>query len=161
AASRRLGAVLLQFPFFFANAEPARERLRRLADSLRGAGAPLVVELRHNSWTGEPGLAFLRDAGLSIANIDLPLASTSVAPATRRTGPVAYVRLHGRNAEKWFRKDAGRDDKYDYLYGAEELDEWISRILELHDEADRTFVITNNHFRGQAVTNALELRARL
>ncbi len=158
-AESRLGAVLLQFPFFFDFSDAARERLERLRDAF--AGLPLVVEVRHDSWTDDRGLAFLADRSFSIANVDMPLSRTSVRPGTLRTGPIAYVRLHGRNAAAWFSKEAGRDEKYDYLYGETEVEEWVSRIQKLRDEAERTFVVANNHFRGQAVTNALEIRARL
>ena len=41
--------------------------------------------------------------------------------AARVTSPVAYLRLHGRNAADWFREGAGRDARYDYLYSHEEL----------------------------------------
>ena len=42
------------------------------------------------------------------------------------TSPVAYVRVHGRNYRDWFRKGAGRDARYDYLYPAGELEPWAS-----------------------------------
>lgn len=158
-AAGRLGAVLLQFPFYFTDTEAARARVRRLRDAL--ASLPLAIEVRHDSWTGSDGLAFLGGAGLSICNVDMPLARHSPPPASLVTGPLGYVRLHGRNASAWFSKDASRDEKYDWLYGENEIEEWVSRILRLREEADRTFVIANNHFRGQAVTNALELKARL
>ena len=75
------------------------------------------------------------------------------------TGPVGYVRLHGRNAKAWFTKNAGRDQKYDYLYSPEELKDWVEGVQSM--EADRIFVITNNHFQGKAVVNALQLMRAL
>lgn len=158
-AADRLGAVLLQFPFFFSDTEAARSRVLSIRDAL--ASLPLAIEVRHDSWTAREGLEFLARAGLSICNVDMPLASRSVRPAALVTGKLCYVRLHGRNAAAWFSKDASRDEKYDWLYGEAEIEEWVRRILRLREESERTFVIANNHFRGQAVTNALELRARL
>ena len=159
AAAARLGAVLVQFPFYFSDTAAARDRVAAIRDAL--APLPLAVEVRHDSWTRPEGLAFLSGLGLSICNVDMPLARDSVRPGAMVTGPIGYVRLHGRNANAWFSKDASRDAKYDWLYGEAEIDEWIARAVKLRDETERTFVVANNHFRGQAATNALELRARL
>ncbi|MBU4331094.1 MAG: DUF72 domain-containing protein [Acidobacteria bacterium] len=70
----------------------------------------------------------------------------------------AYMRLHGRNYQNWFKKDAGRDARYDYLYSGDELREWVDRIKELGGKSEKVFVITNNHYRGQALVNALQLK---
>jgi len=71
------------------------------------------------------------------------------------------VRLHGRNQEAWFRKGAGRDAKYDYLYREDELAEWIERIHEIARASEKTYVFTNNHYRGQAPANALQILSKL
>ena len=77
------------------------------------------------------------------------------------TAPVAYVRVHGRNYRDWFRKGAGRDARYDYLYTAGELEPWAERVkaLAAAAQAPDVYVITNNHFRGQAVANAKMLES--
>jgi len=155
----RLGAILLQFPFFFRNTRPNRARLAHLAAGLRGW--PCAVELRDRSWLIEPALDFLRRLELSIADIDLPQAADSVPPGEWTTGPLGYVRLHGRNARAWFDKGAGRDEKYDYLYSPAELEEWAARIRSIAGATDSTYVVTNNHFGGQAVANAFELSREL
>jgi uncharacterized protein YecE (DUF72 family) len=154
--ARKLGAVLLQFPWFFRDGEKERDRIRRAADALRG-GAPLVIELRHVSWLD--ALDFLRGQGLNFCNIDQPRSSTAITGTRLVTGPVGYVRLHGRNAAAWFSKDAGRDQKYDYLYSREELRLWEEAIREM--EAEKLFVILNNHFQGKAIANALMLMKAL
>ena len=69
--------------------------------------------------------------------------------------------MHGRNYENWFKEKAPRDDRYNYLYSLDELDPWVTRIKELEAHTAETYVITNNHFRGQAVVNALEIKAAL
>jgi len=73
----------------------------------------------------------------------------------------SYVRLHGRNYQDWFREGAGRDDRYNYLYSKSELEDWVSRIKKLAEGSDRVFVITNNHYRGQALANALQIKNML
>jgi len=113
--------------------------------------------VRNKSWLIEPALDFLRRLDLSIVDIDLPQAKDSVPPGTWTTGPLGYVRLHGRNARAWFDRKAGRDQKYDYLYTPPEIADWCDRIRSIAGSTDSTYVVTNNHFGGQAVANAFEL----
>jgi uncharacterized protein YecE (DUF72 family) len=40
----------------------------------------------------------------------------------------------------------------------DELDPWVKRIRAIADQAQNTYVVTNNHYRGQAVVNALQLQ---
>lgn len=63
----------------------------------------------------------------------------------------------------WFRKAAGRDARYDYLYPASELEPWVERTVAI--ARDRTTenvdVVFNNHYRAQAVVNAVQFKALL
>jgi uncharacterized protein YecE (DUF72 family) len=154
-----LGALLVQFPWSFKSEPAARSYLRELLDRFREF--PLVLEVRHDSWNTEEFYSFLEERGVGFCNVDQPLIGRSLAPSDRATGKVGYVRLHGRNYRDWFREDAGRDARYDYLYSEEELDGWIERIADVSEAAASTYVITNNHFRGQAVVNALQIRSRV
>jgi uncharacterized protein YecE (DUF72 family) len=158
-ARERLGAILLQFPFWFRNTQPNRARLSALASRLDGW--PCALEVRDRSWLIDPALQYLRQLNLNIVNIDLPQSADSVPPGAWTTGPVGYVRLHGRNAQAWFDKGAHRDQKYDYLYSGEELEEWCGRIRSIASATDSVYVVTNNHFGGQAVANAFELARKL
>ncbi len=158
-AEGRLGAALLQVPWSFKRDDAGEEWLRGLFRAL--AGLPLVLEVRHASWDAPDFLAELAEAGVGIVNVDQPLFHASMRPGARVTAPVAYVRVHGRNFKDWFRKDAGRDARYDYLYRANELEPWAERVKALAD-AKRTsdvYVVTNNHFRGQAAANAAMLES--
>ncbi len=154
-----LGGLLLQFPWSFKNDPESRDYLNKLLD--RFAGYPLVVEIRHASWNDRAFFDFLTQRAIALCNIDQPRIGRSIGPSNRATGPIGYVRLHGRNYKDWFREDAGRDARYDYLYSEEELVPWMEKISEVSENASETYVITNNHFRGQAVVNALQIRARL
>jgi uncharacterized protein YecE (DUF72 family) len=154
-----LGALLLQFPWSYKNDPESRGYLEATLD--RFAPFPLVVEVRHASWNHPDFYAFLSERAVGFCNIDQPLIGRSLGPSERATGPVGYVRLHGRNYRDWFRDDAGRDARYDYLYSETELDPWMEKISEVSDTASSTYVITNNHFRGQAVVNALQIRSRI
>lgn len=152
----KLGALLAQFPWSFRRTAGNRAWLARLTDEF--AEFPLVVEIRHASWNTPEFFASLRDRGVGFVNIDQP-ARTGIEPTGRATAPVAYIRLHGRNLENWFRDDAGVNERYDYLYTAEELEPWRDRALQLERESEQVFVITNNHFEGKAVANAAMLKA--
>ncbi len=154
AQEGRLGAVLLQFPWSFKRAPESEEWLRGVLDAF--AGLPLVVEVRHASWDAPDVLDDLARAGAGIVNVDQPLFHASMRPGARVTSPVAYVRVHGRNYRDWFRKGAGRDARYDYLYTQGELEPWAERVKELAGSARApdVYVVTNNHFRGQAAANA-------
>ena len=46
------------------------------------------------------------------------------------------------------------------LYSDDELDPWVERIKQVADKAKQTFVITNNHARGQSLVNAFEILAQ-
>jgi uncharacterized protein YecE (DUF72 family) len=155
----KLGAVLLQFPWSFKNTDEERLYLTKLLE--RFNDYPLVLEVRHSSWNNPRIYEWLEELGVGICNVDQPLFSKSIKPAALSTSPVGYVRLHGRNYQDWFREKAPRDDRYNYLYSLDELEPWITRIKEIAAKTKESYVITNNHFRGQAVVNALEIKATL
>ena len=155
----RLGAVLVQFPWSFRYGPTEADWLARLAHTF--TELPLVVEVRHTSWLGDEAQQSLNGLGVGFCNIDQPPHRDGIPPTEQVMGGVGYVRLHGRNAENWFAKNATPSDRYDYLYREDELDEWIERIHRIADQADHTYVFTNNHYRGQAPANALQIMAKL
>ena len=157
----RLGAVLLQFPWSFKRGEGEQEWLRDLIAAF--APLPLVVEVRHDSWNTPEFFAELESRGVGFVNVDQPLFRHSIKPSAHATSHVGYVRVHGRNWKDWFRKNAGRDERYDYLYSASQLRPWVTRAQELAGDykTKEVYVVTNNHFRGQAVVNGLQMEAML
>jgi uncharacterized protein YecE (DUF72 family) len=155
----KLGAVLLQFPWSFKNTDDDRLYLTQLLERFREY--PLVLEVRHTSWNNEHIYEWLEERGVGICNIDQPVFSRSIRPAALTTSPVGYIRMHGRNYQNWFRDKAPRDERYNYLYSLDELDPWLDRIKQIAKQTRETYVITNNHFRGQAVVNAVEIKAAL
>jgi uncharacterized protein YecE (DUF72 family) len=159
ASSGKLGAMLLQFPWSFKNNDEERAYLTKLLEQFREY--PLVLEVRHSSWNNPQIHEWLEELGVGICNVDQPLFKKSIKPAALATSRVGYVRLHGRNYQDWFREKAPRDDRYNYLYSLDELEPWITRIKEIAAKTKESYVITNNHFRGQAVVNALEIKANL
>ena len=155
----KLGGLLVQFPWFFDNQRASRERLARIAGDFRGER--LFLEVRHRSWLAGACQDMFRKLGYGFVNIDQPLSRSAIPPTALATGKAAYFRFHGRNAKAWFDKKAGRDEKYDYLYSDEELDPWVEKIRALVGEVEVIHVVTNNHFRGQAPANALQIVKKL
>jgi uncharacterized protein YecE (DUF72 family) len=156
-AAKRLGAILLQFPFSF---HRTTETVSYLSAVLkRFADYPLVVEVRHASWDTRETLELLHVSGAAFCNIDQPIIGRSLAPSTQATSPVGYVRLHGRRYDTWFSDDATipAHERYNYLYTSEELAPWVTRVRKVTERARETFVVTNNHFQGKSVVNALQL----
>lgn len=153
----RLAALLAQFPWSYRNTPENSDYLLRLFALF--AEYPLAVEVRHGSWDTPAFYDMLRENRAGFCNIDQPLFDNSIKPsAVSTTSEFAYVRFHGRNTKNWFREDAGRDDRYDYLYTKDELGDWLTRIKELGTKSGKVYVITNNHYRGQALANALQIR---
>lgn len=155
----KFGALLLQFPWSFKNTEEDGAYLFNLLQRFRQY--PLVLEIRHASWNAPDIYERLEEFGVGICNIDQPLFKKSIRPDSLSTSSVGYVRLHGRNYKDWFRSEAPRDDRYNYLYSLEELEPWIVRIREVAKQTFESYVVTNNHFRGQAVVNALEIKSTI
>jgi len=153
----RLGAVLIQFPFSFHNTPETTAYIRRLAKQFHDY--PLVVEVRHSSWTAQKLNALLRELDVGFCNIDQPVIGRSVVPSEHATSSIGYVRLHGRRYDTWFTDDPAVPsyERYNYLYSEDELKPWAERIRKIATQADSTFVITNNHYQGKGVVNALDL----
>lgn len=155
--AEKLGAVLLQFPFSF---HCTKETIGYLSAVLkRFADYPLIVELRHASWQTNETLALLQEHNTGFCNIDQPIIGRSLEPSSASTSAVGYVRLHGRRYDTWFSDNSATPahERYNYLYSEEELDPWVSRIKTMKQNTRNTFVVTNNHYQGKAVVNALQL----
>ncbi len=154
-----LGALLLQFPWRF---RYSAENLDYLSDLFRCMkDFSLALEVRHGSWDREPFYRFLSENNVALCNIDQPVIGNSMRPEARLTAPLGYFRFHGRNYQNWFREGAGRDARYDYLYTKDEIRQLADRVRKVQKEAQETYVVTNNHFRGQALVNAMEILEEL
>jgi uncharacterized protein YecE (DUF72 family) len=71
------------------------------------------------------------------------------------------VRLHGRNYKEWFADNKQPSDRYNYLYTLKELEPWADRVRSVTERTRSTYVVTNNHFQGKAVVNAIQFAAML
>jgi uncharacterized protein YecE (DUF72 family) len=154
----KLACILAQFPHSFHPNPNNREYLSRLAEGLEGY--PVVVEFRGSDWVNEETFDQLRDLDLGFCCVDEPRLRGLMPPMAIVTGPLAYVRFHGRNEEKWWQHDFGWE-RYDYTYSEEELEEWVPRIRELNEQAPLTLVYANNHYKGQSVDTLNKLQRLL
>ncbi|MBU0755201.1 MAG: DUF72 domain-containing protein, partial [Planctomycetes bacterium] len=135
-----------------------RSWLKRMFDLF--SSIPLALEVRHATWNRPEIYEWLKRRKIAFCNIDQPQYPNSMAPDERCTAPLGYIRLHGRNHADWFREDADRDARYDYLYSEEELTPWIQKIEKMRTQVEKLYVITNNHYKGQAAVNGLQIAHR-
>ena len=168
--SGRLGAVLLQFPRWFA---PSRESAAALARAAERLGAVRgAVELRNPAWVegrlAGRTLALLERLGLAWVIVDAPPGTRSSMPAVARlTRPdLAVVRLHGRRVATWEARNRIATERYRYLYDRAELDRWASTILEVAGMVSMVdvaqakqgvHVVMNNCHANYGTTNADEI----
>jgi uncharacterized protein YecE (DUF72 family) len=153
--ARKLAGFLVQFPVTFLHGKNEVRRIGRIRSLF--PDVPLVLEVRHQSWFTPPAIDTLRGLSYSLAHLDLPAAWNHPPDWHEPTGPIGYLRLHGRNGAAWFRAEAGRDDRYDYLYATAELDGLAAKARRIASGHDETAVVMNNHFSGKAVANAIEI----
>lgn len=156
-AADRLAAVLFQFPQSFDYGIGARRYLDALLAEL--AGLPLAVEFRCPDWYNNRVIDAFRARHAALVSIDTPDLSGLPPTMDVVTAPLAYVRLHGRNAADWWGSDSA--SRYDYSYADSELDAWADRIKGIASQAERVLVYFNNPQRGQAVANARTLSLML
>ncbi|HPR63935.1 MAG TPA: DUF72 domain-containing protein [Thermoanaerobaculia bacterium] len=155
-AAGKFGAILFQYPWSFFDSRDHRDQILRAVDPFRPY--PIVIEVRHRSFEDPSFLTFLTEENLGFANIDQPLLGKALRPSSLVTSKLGYVRFHGRNYKHWIRHDEPWQ-RYDYLYRLDELRQWKSRIDEIVKSAEETYVVMNNHYKGQAVVNGMELNS--
>jgi uncharacterized protein YecE (DUF72 family) len=164
--SGKLRGILLQYHPRFTKSAAAKAELALAPERL----APLVplVEFRHRSWLEEAEradtLAFLEAHGLAYVSLDSPRTRASnVSPrVAAATHPVAYARFHGRNAATWnIRGAESAAERFDWLYSAEELAEWVAPLARLADEAQEVYALFNNNRDDFAPRSAQILRGLL
>jgi uncharacterized protein YecE (DUF72 family) len=173
----RLLAVLFQFPvsFKFTTKDKEGEAIRlesnwdHIPDVLNAFKEyPKAVEFRHETWDDPWVLSALRDHETAWVNIDEPKIG-GLHGINYVTAPVAYLRLHGRNYKKWFQSQ-NRDERYDYLYKSEELEPIAKSLKAMAKkvgkepsprQVKKVIAATNNHYKGQAAVNAIDLKRLL
>jgi uncharacterized protein YecE (DUF72 family) len=150
----KLACILAQFPHSFHPSPANFDHLQRVREGF--VDLPVVIEFRDSAWVNEGTFEFLKGQDLGFCCVDEPPLRGLMPPETRVTGPLGYVRFHGRNAEKWWRHEHAWE-RYDYSYTEGELEEWLPRLQALDSAAPLTLVYANNHYRGQSVDTLKKL----
>src|SRR6185503_1619055 len=124
---------------------------------------PVAVELRHRSWSEHPKetAQILASHDAALAQIDEPKFKTSIRQTLLpNVKSVYYLRLHGRNAKQWWKHEAS-EDRYNYLYSADELKPFSEAATAAAREVKKAYLYANNPFSAKAVANANLLKAQL
>jgi len=153
----KLGAVLIQFPYSFHYTAESRKHLLAICEGFEGL--PAAVEFRNSEWQRDSVYKGLAEHNIAFVNVDEPGLKGLPKPTDIVTSQISYVRFHGRNKKQWWTGDNA--SRYDYLYTDEELSEWIPRITKVAKKSTKTIIAFNNHWKGQAVTNAKRIREML
>jgi uncharacterized protein YecE (DUF72 family) len=162
--ARKFGAFLLLLPATFTPKNGKLEEFDPVVEKL--APHTIAVELRHRGWLDdeqrEATLAYFRSRKLTLVSVDLPrIDSPKIMPAIDEvTNPaLAYLRLHGRNAD-WL-KLKKQEERHTYSYTADDLKEIAVRVQSLAASADHVRVVANNHAQDFAPKAALALQRLL
>jgi uncharacterized protein YecE (DUF72 family) len=161
AEADKLGALLAQFPASFKNEPESRAYLEWLLKSFQEY--PVAVELRHRSWSEQPKetAALLGEFEAALAQIDEPKFKTSIRQnLLPNVKSFFYLRLHGRNAAQWWKHESS-EDRYNYLYSAEELEPFSEAAQAASREVKKAYLYANNHFSAKSVANAAILKTQL
>ncbi len=153
--SGKLLCILIQFPPYFDRSISNRNYLAALLDEL--SGLPIAVEFRHNSWVNDKVFFELERRNITLVSVDEPDLPDLFPALDVVTNPeLFYIRFHGKNAKGW--SSGNMQQQFNYCYSARELEHWAQIIEQKLLPASKVGAIFfNNHVRGQAPKNALDL----
>jgi uncharacterized protein YecE (DUF72 family) len=162
----KLGVLLLQLSPAFS---PRRHQLNELEPLMEMLGDyDVAIEFRNRNWAVgnqlESTIDFVREHRAIFVNVDAPASGHfTVMPSDldEVTNPkIAYLRLHGRNANAYI---TGKTvaARFDYDYKGEEIAEIADRTKKLLREARDVHVIFNNNNLDYAPHASLRLRKAL
>jgi len=161
----KLDYVLFQMPRWFAATRANARELETIPERL--PDSRIAVEFRQAGWMAperrERTLALLRDRGLVYVCVDEPQGTAaSVPPVAEPTSEeLAVVRFHGRKTGTWTKPGASTTERFGYVYGPDELREWVPKIRALAKRTRGVHVLMNNCHRQAAVQNAKDLAEML
>lgn len=152
----KLGGLVLQFPQSFKRTEPNRRFLAAAFDAF--PDMPLAVEFRDSSWDTPATVEGLRNKSISLIVPDAPPIAGLFHPPPVATSRTGYLRLHSRDASKWYQ---GLAQRYDYSYSTAELQAIRRQWSPIEPTVDRIYVMFNNCHRGQAAQDAAAFKSML
>jgi uncharacterized protein YecE (DUF72 family) len=156
--SGKLGGILFQLPPYVVWKPSSLDYLDWAREQL--GPDEMLVEPRHRSWFDEDVrvelLRWLEERRMSWVVVDAPKVEARNVPDTlvAVTGPIAYVRFHGRNAGTWNVRGGSASERFDYMYDEGELREWVPKLRELANEAEEAYAFFNNNNQTNGVAQA-------
>jgi uncharacterized protein YecE (DUF72 family) len=157
-AARKLGGILFQLPQYVVWKPASLDYLEWARDQV--GEDRMLVEFRHRSWFEDGVVAevlrWLEERGMAYVTVDAPKVDAANVPRTvvAATAPLAYVRFHGRNAGTWNKRGGGAAQRFDFLYGEDELREWVEPLRELAGQAEEAYAFFNNNNQTNGVAQA-------
>ena len=158
AKAGKLRAFLLQLTPAFS---PGKNELAELDPIIEGlAPHPVAVEFRNRGWVRdkrvEDTLSHLSERRAVFVCVDAPPSDEipimpSIDAVTR--DDLAYLRLHGRDAEGYLRGKTVAE-RFGWRYSDDELEEVAGRVRGLAEQAGEVHVLFNNNRGDDAPTSA-------
>ncbi len=158
---KRLGPLVLQFPYFskkvFASREPFLERLDRFLTDLP-EGFRYGVEIRNRTWLKSDFIEILRRHTVALVLVDqawMPHGDEVEQLFDPVTSDFCYVRLLGDRQQieaitkTWEKEVIDRD---------ESLARWSAFLVRMMQRHIQTLVYINNHFAGHAPATLRKLK---
>src|SRR3954465_14898156 len=159
----KLGAFLLQLTPAFSPKDHTLDELENLLAAFPG-GHRGAIEFRHRGWVEddrlESTLDWLTEQRAAFVAVDAPKEvhvpiMPDVDAVTRPD--LAYIRLHGRNAEGYL-KGKSVAERFGWDYSDEELQEVAKRAETMAEDAGFVHVMFNNNRGADAPTSARKFR---
>jgi uncharacterized protein YecE (DUF72 family) len=154
----KLGGILFQLPPYVVWKPLSLDYLEWARDQL--GPDRMLVEFRHRSWFEDDALPqvlkWLEERGMAYVTVDAPKVDAKNVPPTvvAATAPMAYVRLHGRNAATWNRRGGSAAERFDHLYSEDELREWVEPLRDLSGQSEEASAFFNNNNQTNGVAQA-------
>jgi uncharacterized protein YecE (DUF72 family) len=138
----KLGPLLIQLPPSFTYSGGFRKLEGFLG--VLPTDVLFAAEFRNKSWLGKAdAVDLLRKHNVAITTVDEPLLPAD----TTTTADFAFVRWHGRGERPW----------YNYRYKQDELEGWTKKVEAVATKTKKVYGYFNNHFKGYAVENSLQM----
>ena len=154
----KLGGILFQLPPYIVPKPSSFAYLEWARDQI--GSDEMLVEFRHRDWFAPERsarvLRWLEERRMSYVTVDAPRLDRANVPETlvAATGPLAYVRFHGRNAATWNARGGGASVRFDHLYTEDELAGWVDPLRELASGAEQAYAFFNNNNQTNGVAQA-------
>lgn len=152
--SNKLICLLVQLPYSFHYNHNNADYLKLLRSWFEGVN--VCVEFRNVNWVRKEVIELLKKEDIGFVCVDEPRIRGLIGSVLAVTSNISYIRMHGRNREKWYAGEGS--ERYNYLYSKDELLEWIPKIKHVKNHSDIAIISFNNHPIGRAAQNARELK---